>query len=393
MLSLKSIRDLPIAEQLVLMRLDFNVPIKNGVIEDDTRIREAIPTIQHALDHRARLILCSHLGRPQGKPSKELSLEPIAHRLAELLNKEITLADDCVGDGIELLARKLGHGEVLLLENLRFHKEEEANDPGFCNRLARLLGSKGFFICDAFGTVHRKHASTVGVPQIIAQRGMGFLIEKEVKFLDRLLVEPAQPFYMVLGGAKVTEKIKTIEAMLNKVRGLAVGGQMAYAFMKAKSLSLPEGAKAPSVDDIAAAKKILSAASKRDVRVLLPMDFVESFDIGPESRAQMIEFLSEAKTIFWNGPLGWFEKPPYHEGTFEVARAVSAFSPCLKVVGGGETVAAIHASGSALGFDHLSTGGGAALEYLEHGSLPGIDVLKTPEDRFPKSSEEFTYDE
>ena len=373
---LKSIRDLPIDNQNLFLRVDFNVPIQNGVIEDDTRIREAIPTIQHAIERGARIVLASHLGRPvpesDGSRSSAFSLEPVAHRLAELLARDVTLADDCIGDGIELMARKLAAGDVLLLENLRYHKEEEKNDPQFATRLSRL-GS--IYVTDAFGTAHRKHASTFGVPKITATKGMGFLIEKEVKALSKLLDAPIQPFYVLLGGSKVTDKIKTIEALLHRVKGIAIGGAMAYAFMRAKALQLPTGAKDPHQDDVQAARKILDEARRRDVAVMLPTDFVESFDIGPASRDAFASFLAPAKTLFWNGPLGWFEKPPYNEGTFALGRALAERTDCYRVVGGGDTVSALHAAGLVSQYDHLSTGGGAALEYIEQGSLPGIEVL------------------
>jgi phosphoglycerate kinase len=374
---LKSIAELPIENQAVFMRVDFNVPVEDGKISDDTRIREALPTIRHALERRAKVILASHLGRPalkaDGSRDEAFSLEPVAHRLAELLEVEITLADDCVGEGIELMARKLAPGEILLLENLRYHKEEEKNDAQFANQLARLAQ---IYVTDAFGTAHRKHASTYGVPKITATRGMGFLIEKEVRAMSKLLEHPDEPVFALLGGSKVSDKIKTIEALLGHVKGIAIGGAMAYAFLKAKAVALPAGARQPSIDDVDAAKNILASARRKDIPICLPTDFVESFDIGPESRDAFIKFLKPAKTLFWNGPLGWFEKAPYHEGTFALARALAERDDCFKVVGGGDTVSAIHASQLAEKFEHLSTGGGAVLEYLELGSLPGIDVLK-----------------
>jgi phosphoglycerate kinase len=261
-----------------------------------------------------------------------------------------------------------------MLENLRFYNEEEGNDTAFCHRLARLCD---VYVTDAFGTSHRKHASTYGLPALMqpSQRGMGFLIEKELKYLDPLLNNPAKPYYAILGGAKVSDKIKTIESLLRLVDGLLIGGAMAYAFTSAQGQSVPANAKQPSAEDVEAAKGILREAKKREIPVLLPFDTLDSFDIGPKTAAQFAEFLAKAKTVFWNGPLGWFEKPDYAKGTFAIAEALSKI-PAMKVVGGGDTVSAIKQSGFEKQFDHLSTGGGAVLEYLEGEGLPGIEILK-----------------
>jgi phosphoglycerate kinase len=302
----------------------------------------------------------------------EFSMEPVASRLAILLDQEVTLADDCFGEGIELMIKGLKNGQIILLENLRFHAGEEKNDPEFASKLSKLCE---IYITDAFGTAHRKHASTYGLPQIKEQRGMGFLIEKELKFLDPLLSNPQKPFYAVLGGSKVTDKIKTIESLMRKVDGLLIGGAMAHAFWVAQGDTLPSGAKHPKPDDVDAARNLMRDAKKREMQILIPADTNLGFDIGPKTVQQFIETLGKAKTIFWNGPLGWFEKPEYAVGTFEVARAVAQMS-AVKVVGGGDTVSAIKQSGVAEQFDHLSTGGGAVLEYLEGNGLPGIDILK-----------------
>ena len=377
--SIKSIRDIDVTSKAVFMRLDFNVPLSamdvHGVrhIEDDNRIQEALPTIKYAIEKGARLVLASHLGRPDGKRKPEFSLEPVAHRLAELLKQEVTLADDCVGDGIELMARGLKNGQILLLENLRFHAGEEENDPDFAHQLARL---GQIYITDAFGTAHRKHASTYGVPQMMAERGMGFLIEKELKFLDPLLRNPAKPFYALLGGSKVTDKLKTIQSLMNKVDGLLIGGAMAHAFWAAQGDTIPAGAKQPKQEDVEAARGLMKEAKKRELPLVVPADTNLGFDIGPKTIEKFIKILSGAKTIFWNGPLGWFEKPEYAIGTFEVARAIAKLH-AVKVIGGGDTVSAIKQSGVADQFDHLSTGGGAVLEYLEGSGLPGIDILRT----------------
>jgi phosphoglycerate kinase len=375
---IKSIRDFDLTGRRVFMRLDFNVPLSapdasgERKVEDDNRIVESLPTIKYAIEKGAKLILASHLGRPDGKRKPEFSMEPVARCLAALLGVEVTLADDCVGDGIEMMINSMKNGQVLLLENLRFHAGEEANDPQFASQLARL---GQIYITDAFGTAHRKHASTYGVPQLIPNRGMGFLIEKELKFLDPLLHEPKKPFYAVLGGSKVTDKIKTIESLMRKVDGLLIGGAMAHAFWIAQGDTIPAGAKAPKPEDVEAAKALMKDAKKRDLLLLIPADTNKGFDIGPKTVQQFCDTLAKARTIFWNGPLGWFEKPEYAVGTFEVAKFVAKL-PAVKVVGGGDTVSAIKQSGEASHFDHLSTGGGAVLEYLEGNGLPGIDILK-----------------
>lgn len=380
-----SIKDFEISGKRLFLRLDFNIPLSdadaNGVrqAEDDNRIQEALPTIRYAIEKGAKIVIASHLGRPKGKKNPEFSLEPVANHLAKLLNQEVTLADDCIGEGIELMSQSLKNGSILLLENLRFYAEEEACDSAFSHKLARLCD---VYVTDAFGTAHRKHASTYGLPALAPQKGMGFLIEKELKYLDPLLKSPMRPFYTILGGAKVSDKIKTIETLLRVIDGLVVGGAMAYAFMAAKHEKLPPQAKAPTQEDVDAARSILKEAQRREIPVLLPLDTVDSFDVGPETVKKFSEFLSKAKTIFWNGPLGWFEKPEYAEGTFAVARAIAPLS-AMKVVGGGDTVSAIQQSGLASQFDHLSTGGGAVLEYLEGNGLPGIEILHQSTHRQP----------
>jgi phosphoglycerate kinase len=375
---IKSIRDLEIRNKTLFLRLDLNVPLSEPgadgrrEVTDVNRIREAIPTLQYAVEQGAKVVVASHLGRPDGKVSPEFSLEPVAAKLAELSGIEVTLADDCVGDGIEMMVKGLRPGQVLLLENLRFHKGEEANEPAFVQGLARLCD---VYVTDAFGTAHRKHASTYGLPAITASRGMGFLIEKELKFLDPLLSDPKKPFIAVLGGSKVTDKIKTIDALLRTVDGLAIGGAMAHAFWAVQGDQIPEGAKQPKPADVEAARAIFAQARAREIPLLVPADTNQGFDVGPKTVERFWELLQTAKTVFWNGPLGWFEKPEFAVGTFELAQRLASLQ-AIKVVGGGDTVSAIQASGQAAGFDHLSTGGGAVLEYLEGRGLPGIDVLK-----------------
>lgn len=376
--AIQKINEIELVGKTVFMRLDFNVPLSapdaegERLVEDDTRIQEALPTIRYAMEKGAKLVLASHLGRPDGKKKPEYSMEPVARRLAVLLGQEVTLADDCVGEGIELMAQSLKNGQVMLLENLRFYPGEEANDSDYAHRLARL---GQVYINDAFGTAHRKHASTYGVAQLMPIKGMGFLIEKELKYLDPLLHSPHKPFYTILGGSKVADKIKTIDSLLRQVDGILIGGAMAHAFWAAQGDTVPAGAKQPKLEDVEAARAIMRDAKRREIPLIVPADTVEGFDIGPKTVRKFCDVLAEAKTIFWNGPLGWFEKPEYAKGTFEVARYIAGLG-ALKVVGGGDTVSAIKLSGEAEKFDHLSTGGGAVLEYLEGKGLPGIEVLK-----------------
>lgn len=376
--SIRSITDFKLTSKRVFIRVDFNVPLsavdEDGErhIEDDSRIVEALPTIKYAIEQGARIVLASHLGRPDGERKMEFSLEPAARRLATLLGQEVTLTDDCLGDGIELMIQSLKNGQVLLLENLRFRPEEEANDPGFARDLSQLAD---IYINDAFGTAHRKHASTYGVPSVMPQRGMGLLIQKELKYLDPLLQGGRSPFYAILGGSKVSDKIATIESLLRRVNGLVIGGAMGNAFWVAQGKSLPSGARIPKTEEVAAAKQVLKLASERELPVVLPVDTVGGFDIGPATVEHFKRFLEKAKVIFWNGPLGWFERDDYAVGTVELAKFVAGLD-AVKIVGGGDTVSAIKKAGVAERFDHLSTGGGAVLEYLEGNGLPGLDILK-----------------
>lgn len=384
--NIKSIRELQLAGKAVFLRLDFNVPIENGKVLDDSRIVEALPTVKYAIEKGAKVIIGSHLGRPDGKRNPKYSLEPVASHLSELLGMEVMLADDCVGEGIELLVKSQKSGSVLLLENLRFHAGEETNDHDFVSKLAALCE---IYVTDAFGTAHRKHASTYGLPALASKKAMGFLIEKELKFLEPLVKDPAKPFYAILGGSKVTDKIKTIESLMQSVQGICIGGAMAHAFWAVEGTPVPSGAKQPKPEDVEAARGVLREAKRREVKILLPVDTNQGFDIGLRTVAEFSNFLANAKTIFWNGPLGWFEKVEYATGTFEVAKAVSEI-PAVKIVGGGDTVSAIKLSGHAAKFDHLSTGGGAVLEYIENRTLPGIEILRQMYKRETSDSQAFT---
>lgn len=374
---IRTIEELPIAGKRVLIRADFNVPLKRieGVthVTDDTRIREAIPTIKYAMEKGAKVLLVSHLGRPE-RVEPEFSLEPVASSLSELLGTDVTLTDDCIGDGIEMLSKQLKPSQVVLLENVRFHHAEEANDPEFARELANLAD---VYVNDAFGTAHRKHASTYGVPQIMPTKGCGYLIQKELKFLNQLLGKPAQPFVAILGGSKVSDKIKTIENLFLQIDCMLIGGAMAHAFRLARGgYELPASAKKPKTQDIDHAGILLEKAKKHDVKFLLPVDDIEGFDIGPKTIELFCAEIRKAKTVFWNGPVGMFEKDEYARGTMAVARAM-AEAQALRVVGGGDTVAAVHKAGVAAQMDHISTGGGATLEFLEGSGLPGIEILHT----------------
>lgn len=376
-INIKSIRDFDLKGKTVFLRLDLNVPLKDKRVEDDYRIQEALPTIQYAREQGAKIIIASHLGRPKGKVNEEFSLEPIASYLADLLNQPITLFEELTGESNALMIRKMENGDISMLENLRFDPGEEKNDPALVSALSKEID---IYITDAFGTTHRKHASTYGLPLHIEKKGMGLLIEKELKYLDPLLTHPKRPFFLLLGGSKVSDKIKTIESLIPRLNGIAVGGAMAFAFLAAQNKEYPKDGKLPSAEDIQSAGFILNMAQKNEIPVVLPADFIESFDIGPQTIEAFKVFIASAKTVFWNGPLGFFEKEQYAEGTKELATFL-AHQDCLKIVGGGDTVAAIRQFQLQDQFDHLSTGGGAVLEYLEGNGLPGIEAIKTYSNR------------
>ena len=394
--TIRSIEQLDIGGKRLFVRVDFNVPLdkKTGKVKDDARIRAALPTIRYALSRKAKVILASHLGRPDGKVVPEMSLEPAGARLSQLLGQDVIFADDCVGDGVKKLVGELREGQVLLLENLRFHPEEEANDDGFSRELASLCEA---YLDDAFGTVHRAHASTVGMVKYVPLRGAGFLVLAELKHLQPLLKGAPKPYLAILGGAKVSDKIKVIEQLLSKVDALLIGGAMAYTFLSARGV--PVGASRVEKDKIDVARRILDKAAQSRVEVLLPVDHVVAkepkagvpiqvvaqipegmlgLDIGPKAREQYRQRILGAKTVFWNGPMGLFEVSEFAAGTLAVAEALAEATSrgARTVVGGGDSAAACAEMGMADKVTHVSTGGGASLEFLEGRELPGIKVLE-----------------
>jgi phosphoglycerate kinase len=390
----RTIRDLDLAGRRVLVRVDFNVPIKNGVIGDETRIRESLPTIRHALDAGARtVILASHLGRPKGKPNPEMSLGPVAARLGELLGADVAFAPDCVGPEAERAVREAPVRGVVLLENLRFHPEEEQNDAGFAAALASLAD---VYVNDAFGAAHRAHASVEAIVRGLPDAGAGLLMEKELRYLGAALGNPERPFVAVLGGAKVSDKIEVIENLVPRLDRLLIGGAMAYTFFKA--MGKPVGRSLVEGDKLEAARAILKHARERGLQLMLPVDHVVAprleagvptitlstddpaigdrmgLDIGPQTAAVYADALRDAQTVVWNGPMGVFEIEAFADGTMAVARAVAAVRGTT-IVGGGDSIAAIRKAGVADRITHISTGGGASLEFLGGRTLPGVAVL------------------
>jgi phosphoglycerate kinase len=394
---IRYIDELQLTGKRVFIRVDFNVPLdERRHITDDTRIREALPTLQRALKMGAKLILGSHLGRPKG-PDPKLSLEPAATRLSELLGREheVILADDCVGDVVKKLGKDLKEGQVLMLENLRFHKEEEANDEAFSRELASLAD---VYVNDAFGTAHRAHASTAGMVPFVKERAGGLLMRKELENLGRILKDPEKPFVTVLGGAKVSDKIRVIENLLPRLDALLVGGAMAYTFLKAQGVEV--GKSRVEADKIDVARRALEAAERLGKSLLLPVDHVAAtepsekamirevddralpaelmgLDIGPKTRKLYAQHIRNAKTVLWNGPMGLFELPAFSAGTKAVAEAMASNPDATTVVGGGDSAAAVQQLGLGHKMTHVSTGGGASLELLEGRELPGVKALET----------------
>ena len=391
-----SIRDLALDGKRVFIRVDFNVPIKDGVIGDDTRITSSLPTIRHALDNGATVVLASHLGRPKGKPTPEFSLKAVGAHLAQLLDRTVGFGDDCIGAAAEkavTAAHDNPKSKVVLLENLRFHAEEENNDDKFAAGLAALAD---VYVNDAFGAAHRAHASVAAIVPHFSSAAAGLLMEKELKYLGMALGDPERPFVAVMGGAKVSDKIDVIESLLGRVDRLLIGGAMAYTFFKA--LNMPVGKSLVEADKLDEARKILSHAKARGVVLQLPVDHVVAakmepsattqvlkvgdaaigdrmgLDIGPESARLYAGLLADAKTVVWNGPMGVFEMDAFSRGTLAVAKAVAAVSGTT-IIGGGDSVAAINKAGVADKITHISTGGGASLEFLGGAELPGVAAL------------------
>jgi phosphoglycerate kinase len=391
-----TIKELNLRGKRVFIRVDFNVPLKDGVVTDDTRIRETLPTLKLAIEKDGRLVLASHLGRPKRGPDAKYSLKPAAKKLEELLGKAVAFAADCVGADAEARSKALKDGDVLVLENVRFHPEEEKNDEAFSKQLAALCDS--VFVSDAFGSAHRAHASVVGITKFVGQAAAGLLMEKELVYIGKAMSNPTRPFVAILGGAKVSDKIEVVENLMRIADAMLIGGGMAYTFLKARGV--PIGKSLVEDDKLDLAKKILTDAERKNFKLLLPVDHVITpelkagapsrvvnagatpadqmgLDIGPETIEAYKAEIAKAKTIVWNGPMGVFEMPAFARGTLEIAKAVAARTAAgaTSIIGGGDSVAAVHKAGVADKISHISTGGGASLEFLGGRKLPGVEAL------------------
>lgn len=389
---MKRVDQLEVAGKRVFVRVDFNVPLRDGAVSDDTRIRAALPTLRYLIDAGARVIVASHLGRPKGQVKPELSLAPVARRLSELLGMPVAIAPDCIGPDVEKLEAQLLPGQILLLENVRFHAAEEKNDPEFARALARLAD---VYVDDAFGAAHRAHASTVGMVGLVAERAAGFLLRTEVDYLSRVIRDPERPLVAILGGAKVSDKSRVVDHLIDKVDSILIGGAMAYTFLRAQGVGTGTSFVEEGMLDIA--RQAIAKAERAGVRMLLPVDHVVAsgldavaasgivagdipegmmgLDIGPMSVEQFRSEIERARTVFWNGPVGLFENPAFRAGTVSIALAL-AKSSAVSIVGGGDSLAAIATAGVADRISHMSTGGGASLEFIEGRELPGISALE-----------------
>ena len=390
--NLKTVQEMDVTGKSIFFRVDLNAPIKDGAVTDDTRIAAILPTLNYLLENKAKVTLASHLGRPEGKKNPKYSLIPVAERLAQLTGKEILFPDDCIGDGVKKLFQEQNASQVILLENLRFYADEEDNQKEFA---VKLKANHDIYLSDAFGALHRAHASTAMLPSLFEERGIGLLIQKELEFLYPLVKNPNRPYSVILGGAKISDKLKVVDTLIRKVDRLFIGGAMVFTFLKARGFDIGNSLFEEKM--IPRAKRILNDAEERNVSIYLPKDFViarsmkdlseikttdsiaipdgwTGLDVGPKTVTHFTEFLQGSKTILWNGPMGWFEQTPFDKGTFELAANISKMDG-IKIIGGGDSAAAVAQAGLSDKMSHISTGGGATLEFLEDPSLPGLKAL------------------
>jgi len=389
---LRTVQELDVAGKSVFFRVDLNAPIKDGKVTDDTRISAILPTLNCLMEKKAKITLASHLGRPEGKRNEKYSLLPVAERLAQLTGKEILFPDDCIGDGVKKLYQEQNASQIILLENLRYHADEEANEKEFAEK---LKANHDFYVSDAFGALHRAHASTSALPSLFQDRAIGLLVQKELEYLYPLVKTPQRPYSVILGGAKISDKLKVVDTLIRKVDRLFIGGAMVFTFLKARGFEIGNSLFEEKM--LTRAKRILEEAEERNVSIYLPKDFViaksmkdlseikttdsiaipagwAGLDVGPKTVAHFTEFLNGSKTILWNGPMGWFEQPPFDKGTVDLATNISRMDG-IKIIGGGDSAAAVAHAGVSNKMNHISTGGGATLEFLEDPILPGLKAL------------------